>query len=142
MAPEIWKHQNYDPFKADVWSLGVTFYIMATGGLPWDFKSPSYYRAMEYGLEEANFGIPSDFLRVLRKMLIADPAERATLKEVKEMLFGKEYIKASVSVRRMDRVANEGKGIMRAQTMSGMTVLGLLPKQRSGFLIKRQKSDA
>lgn len=34
-APEIYGTSAYDPFKADVWSLGVTFYQMAFGSLPW-----------------------------------------------------------------------------------------------------------
>ena len=37
MAPEIFRKAPYDPIKADIWSLGVTFYNMATGTFP--FKS-------------------------------------------------------------------------------------------------------
>ena len=36
MAPEIFKKAPYDPFKADIWALGVTFYYMATHHLPFE----------------------------------------------------------------------------------------------------------
>ena len=36
MAPEIFKKAPYDPFKADIWALGVTFYFMATHRLPFE----------------------------------------------------------------------------------------------------------
>lgn len=37
-APEIFSECAYDPFKADVWSLGVTIYQMAVGKVPWTDK--------------------------------------------------------------------------------------------------------
>lgn len=36
LAPEILSQKPYDPRKADVWSLGVTFYEMASGKLPFN----------------------------------------------------------------------------------------------------------
>lgn len=33
--PEFFKEKSIDPFKADVWSLGLLFLMMATGRLPW-----------------------------------------------------------------------------------------------------------
>ena len=34
LAPEVFRKHPYDPFKADVWSFGVSVYHMATGKLP------------------------------------------------------------------------------------------------------------
>ncbi|EAY14771.1 CAMK family protein kinase [Trichomonas vaginalis G3] len=36
MSPEILQLQPFDPFKADIWAIGVTFFIIATGVLPWE----------------------------------------------------------------------------------------------------------
>jgi serine/threonine protein kinase len=140
MAPEIWRHQRYDPFKADVWSLGITFHIMATGVLPWKFRSADYVRAMECGLEETTHHMPSEFLRILHKMLIADPAERISLANVRSLLAGKVSIQPSLSFRRPGRSNMEPPGIMRTQTLSGMTVLGLLQQPGTGNLVRRYKT--
>lgn len=35
IAPEILDMKPYNPFKADIWSIGVTFFVMATGFFPW-----------------------------------------------------------------------------------------------------------
>lgn len=36
MPPEVILGQPHDPFKADVWAIGVTLFIIATGRFPWD----------------------------------------------------------------------------------------------------------
>ena len=33
-APEVWSAESFNPFHADIWSLGVTFYVMLIGKLP------------------------------------------------------------------------------------------------------------
>ncbi|OHT16798.1 CAMK family protein kinase [Tritrichomonas foetus] len=39
MAPEQIRFQMYDPMKADIWALGVTFYMLLTGDVPWKLTS-------------------------------------------------------------------------------------------------------
>lgn len=38
-APEILLGQDYNPFLADIWSLGVTLYYLFTGEYPWSLDS-------------------------------------------------------------------------------------------------------
>lgn len=38
-APEMFIHHSIDPFKADIWALGITFFYMTTGRYPYDTNS-------------------------------------------------------------------------------------------------------
>lgn len=37
--PEFFLKAPYDPIKGDIWSLGITFYYLLTGTVPWDCMS-------------------------------------------------------------------------------------------------------
>lgn len=39
MAPELIAKKNYDPLKADIWSLGIMVYWMAVGYFPQDVET-------------------------------------------------------------------------------------------------------
>ena len=38
-SPEILRNTRFDPFKADIWALGIVFYELSTGKLPWNFNN-------------------------------------------------------------------------------------------------------
>lgn len=80
LAPEVLSGKLYDPFKADVWSLGVTLYEMATGTLPWTEE------VTVSGADRPEVAYPlyldKDIVRVLKKMLVVDPAQRVSLQEL------------------------------------------------------------
>jgi serine/threonine protein kinase len=82
MAPEILRKHDYDPFKADVWSLGVTFYVCATGHLPWPTTAKEFFAGVARGLDHVDQSLPVDFAIVLKMMIIPDPQARARLIEV------------------------------------------------------------
>ena len=79
-APELIIDKKHDPYKADVWSLGVTFYCMAVGRLPWPDESE---KLMDTAIEQAKFSFPKETRReickVIRSMLQVNPNDRPRL---------------------------------------------------------------
>jgi len=74
MAPELRAGRWYEPFKADIWSLGVTFYFIACRQLP-----PSDTTSM-VGTEGSS--LDAEFNEVLVRMMSSDPACRPTAEDV------------------------------------------------------------
>lgn len=69
IAPEAMKNELYDPIKADIWSLGITFYELATRQLP---TVPIQYPLSMNPL----------LIVLIRKMLEIDPAKRINIEDV------------------------------------------------------------
>ena len=83
-APEIFQHINYTE-KVDIWSLGITLFVMLTGFLPF----PSYSRnphECKFSIINGdlnyqmlyNFDISNDAIDLIMKMCAVDPASRIT----------------------------------------------------------------
>lgn len=83
MAPEVLDMKDFDPYEADVWALGITFYMMATGVPPWYSSSREVLRKMA---KTADLRFPSyidrNFANLIRSMLTHDPIHRATMKNI------------------------------------------------------------
>ncbi|DBA05008.1 TPA: hypothetical protein N0F65_007010 [Lagenidium giganteum] len=90
MAPEACMGEGnvYDPFVADVWSLGVILFAMLTGRYP--FREPlqrdADFRLLEdfgidYMLEKLRVDVEAmgDAVQLLRFLLVVDPVRRPTL---------------------------------------------------------------
>ena len=85
MAPEIFNgKEGHNPFKSDIWALGVTFFYLATGRLPWDTGSvQDLMKSISLGYVE--FGIqetPRPLVEVLKGMINVDVSRRMTIDEV------------------------------------------------------------
>ena len=87
VSPEILQGAAYDPFKADIWALGVTFYQMVTNQLPWTDKEIRVGRRKP-------LQFPADFdhnlKQIISAMLSLDPMQRPTAALLKGIPFFQE----------------------------------------------------
>jgi serine/threonine protein kinase len=82
-APEILNHRPYDPYKSDVWSLGVTFIEIMTGPL----KYPKGQNSLAESIVDHGIAIPPQIPTVVAKLIgrmtDMNPEKRPTLAEVR-----------------------------------------------------------
>ena len=116
MAPEMLKSFKYDPFKADIWSLGITFYFIIRTEFPkriisyedfWNFIYEDTATMEEYG-------------PIIRMCMQMNPNDRPTIAELEKKMFPVPPKRAPISI-----PANPGS---------------LITKRRSSFMnIKKIK---
>jgi serine/threonine protein kinase len=86
MAPDVYSARSYDPFKADIWSLGVTFFFLAIGKVPWVSELPTQ---LQKEISTGCFTVPSSldgpFAHVLREMMNVDARQRPSAADLLKM---------------------------------------------------------
>lgn len=82
-APEIMNMKTHDPFKADIWAVGVTLFIMATGQLPWEGKDRETLVNNLLNMPP-RLELISDncFATIVKRCLSVDPSCRPTIDEL------------------------------------------------------------
>jgi serine/threonine protein kinase len=88
MAPEVVnKLPDFDPVKADIWSLGMTFYFCAVGILPWRGMNA---RQIADDIRRETFSVPDEvderMTAVISPMIKRDPERRAPIETVLQIL--------------------------------------------------------
>ncbi|KAI9173832.1 hypothetical protein LWI28_007238 [Acer negundo] len=91
IAPEVLSRKEYDGKISDVWSCGVTLYVMLVGAYPFeDPEDPRNFRKTIERIRSVQYSIP-DYVRVsadcrhlLSRIFVADPAKRITIPEIKQ----------------------------------------------------------
>ena len=91
-SPQIIEKINHDPFKADIWSLGVTFFELATGKLPWE---PKIIEEMKIDICQCKFRkyyfLDNEISKLIGQMLNLNPLKRPSIKELLENNVFKNY---------------------------------------------------
>ncbi|XP_058096903.1 serine/threonine-protein kinase SAPK2 isoform X2 [Magnolia sinica] len=90
IAPEVLTRKEYDGKIADVWSCGVTLYVMLVGAYPFeDPDDPRNFRKTLGRILSVHYSIP-DYVRVslqcrhlLSRIFVANPEKRITIPEIK-----------------------------------------------------------
>lgn len=82
-APEVLRKKSYDPFMADIWSLGVTFFYLSTGLSPYlSFGKEDIRELVRRGQVANMHKAPSAFVDLFSKMLRFNPSDRIQLEDV------------------------------------------------------------
>ncbi|KAJ8546132.1 hypothetical protein K7X08_018715 [Anisodus acutangulus] len=90
IAPEVLLRQEYDGKIADVWSCGVTLYVMLVGAYPFeDPDEPKDFRktinrilSVQYCIPE-NIQISGECRHLISRIFVGDPAQRITMPEIR-----------------------------------------------------------
>lgn len=89
IAPEVLLKKEYDGKIADVWSCGVTLYVMLVGAYPFeDPDEPKNFRRTIQRILNVQYSIP-DYVHIspecchlLSRIFVGDPAKRTTIPEI------------------------------------------------------------
>ncbi|KAG5529510.1 hypothetical protein RHGRI_030041 [Rhododendron griersonianum] len=91
IAPEVLTRKQYDGKIADVWSCGVTLYVMLVGAYPFeDPDDPRNFRKTINRIFSVQYSIPSyvrvslDCRHLLSRIFVANPEKRITIPEIKK----------------------------------------------------------
>ena len=88
MAPEILEKRPYDPFKADIWALGVTIYQLAKGEVPFKGRSiSSILTEIKLGFSESLINIPLVIRKLIQVCLIIDPEKRYSIDQIEKLVY-------------------------------------------------------
>lgn len=90
IAPEVLLRKEYDGKKADVWSCGVTLYVMLVGAYPFeDPEEPKDFRKMIQRILSVQYTIPDNInlspecRHLISRIFVADPEARISIPEIK-----------------------------------------------------------
>ncbi|TKY87650.1 hypothetical protein EX895_003231 [Sporisorium graminicola] len=82
-APELLNAKVYTGPEVDVWSFGIVLYVLVCGKVPFDDQSmPALHAKIKRGQVEYPAWLSGECKHILSRMLVTNPANRATLAEV------------------------------------------------------------
>ncbi|KAI0528580.1 hypothetical protein KFK09_001122 [Dendrobium nobile] len=91
IAPEVLSRREYDGKLADVWSCGVTLYVMLVGAYPFEEPDdPRNFRKTIGRIMSVQYKIPDhvhisqDCRHLLSRIFVASPMKRITISEIRK----------------------------------------------------------
>jgi serine/threonine protein kinase len=82
-SPELLNKKAHNPFKADVWALGVAFAEMIAGHSPWHTDTiGKLKKAVMTGAYRLPRKTPTEVADLISKMIVVDPEARLSMAEI------------------------------------------------------------
>ncbi|KAJ0970728.1 hypothetical protein J5N97_018687 [Dioscorea zingiberensis] len=149
IAPEVLSRHEYDGKIADVWSCGVTLYVMLVGSYPFEEpEDPRNFRKTINRILNVQYSIPdyvrvsSDCRKLLSQIFVADPKERITIPEIrKHPWFLKNLSKVLIEAEKTNNENQEGgessqsvEEVMNIIQEAKMPVAGALSVNQLGLV--------
>ena len=142
VAPELLKRQSYNPFAADMWSIGVLLYTMLTVELPWSSTVPEI---MMDNIINANINYPENMNEAMslsiRSLLLVEPSQRLTAEKFQQIQDNNSISLAHPGPRRKSLVAVKS---LRSSCFLGLNTLNRrhsINNNQTPFKIPRQASQ-
>ncbi|KXZ46115.1 hypothetical protein GPECTOR_47g393 [Gonium pectorale] len=90
IAPEVLQRKEYNGQPADVWSCGVTLYVMLVGAYPFeDPQDPRNFRKTIQRIMNVKFSFPSNMQisaecqDLISRIFVANPTQRITIADIR-----------------------------------------------------------
>lgn len=84
MATEVIYNKTFDPFKADIWSLGITIYYLLAGRTPFfGSNTSSILEEMKGGIQPIK-NVTKRLNRLIQMCLVFDASSRPTMEELRK----------------------------------------------------------
>lgn len=85
LSPEIIKKESFDPFKSDIWAMGVTFYEMTMGLIKWPKDKTLIVASIAEGGILIKPETPPKIAMLVRAMTEMNPQKRPDMKRIRSL---------------------------------------------------------
>jgi serine/threonine protein kinase len=118
-SPELLSQVPYNPYRADIWALGVTFYEMAMGTIKWPDDMALIRQSIIDGGIVIDPKTPGEIRPLIESMTCMNPAHRPTLQAIHQAIIQSNFSgRRTTPVRFLAPDSNIPKnGIPRAQQL-------------------------
>ncbi|EAX92091.1 CAMK family protein kinase [Trichomonas vaginalis G3] len=133
LAPEYTSITKQDPYKADIWALGVIFYMMYTGRIPWDGISKATI-AENVLKEEPNLDAidNKEYADIIGSCLQLNPSDRPSIDDLLNVPLFKGTSATFIRRKRRDSLLMSP---MRVLSHTSMIVQPVTKRRMSSMLV-------